>query len=224
MQQSSGGSTGFLRQRGFQILLVVLVAHSAVYYSFLRPEPPVSAQPLVSFPKQIDGWGMTAEYPVEAEVQAVLKADDTLNRTYNVSSGSSQAGLFVAFFRSQQAGQAPHSPKNCLPGSGWEALKSSTVSLKVAGRAEPIEVNRYIIARGESKAMVFYWYQSHGRVVASEYWSKFYLVMDSLRYHRSDTALVRVIVPISGDEADAEKTAGQFVQSTFGRLSTILPS
>jgi EpsI family protein len=224
-QQQSSSLGSLLHQRGFQILLAVLVLHSVVYYGFLRPEPPVHAKALNEFPKEIAGWDMTGEFPVEPEVQEVLKADDTLNRTYNMP-GVPQAGFFVAFFRSQQAGQAPHSPKNCLPGSGWEQLRSGTIKVKVDDRAEPIEVNRYLIARGDNKAMVLYWYQSHGRVVASEYWSKFYLVADSLRYRRSDAALVRVIVPIASDsdESKAEATATQFVRASFGRLAAILPS
>jgi len=225
MPQSESGDFGFLRQRGFQILLAFLALHAVAYYSFLRPEPPVDAHPLAEFPRQLSSWSLVEEHPVEAEVQAVLKADDTLNRTYSATNKPVQAGLFVAFFRSQQAGQAPHSPKNCLPGSGWEQVKSGTVRLNIAGRAEPIEVNRYIVARGDNKAMVFYWYQSHGRVVASEYWSKVYLVWDSIRLHRSDTALVRVIVPVvDADEATAEKTASDFVGDSFQRLATILPS
>jgi EpsI family protein len=225
MPQRDSDSFGFLRQRGFQVLVVVLGVHAAAYYAFRTPEPPVNSRPLAEFPRQIDGWGMSAEHAVEAEVQDVLKADDTLSRTYAPVAGNAPAGLFVAFFRSQQAGQAPHSPKNCLPGSGWEPVESGTTKINVPGRPEPIEVNRYIIARGENKAMVYYWYQSHGRVVASEYWSKIYLVLDAIRYHRSDTALVRVVIPVvDANESAAEQVGAQFVQASFSQLATILPS
>jgi EpsI family protein len=221
----SASPFSFLGHRGAQVLLAFLALHAITYYSFLSPEPPVQARPLAQFPDQVSAWSKIGEYPVEPEVQAVLKADDTLSRAYSSSSNPVQAGLFVAFFRSQQAGQAPHSPKNCLPGSGWEQVKSGTVQIAVPGRPEPIEINRYIVARGENKSMVFYWYQSHGRVVASEYWSKIYLVWDSMRSHRSDTALVRIVVPVvNSDEAAAEKTAIDFVQASFGGLSSLLPS
>jgi EpsI family protein len=238
MQQSEPGATtlsaprphkaisgGFLSGRGPQILFGFLVLHSILYYSFLRPEPPVNARPLAQFPAQVLDWTQAAEYPIEPEVQAVLRADDTLNRTYAAAGERVQPNLFVAFFRSQQAGQAPHSPKNCLPGSGWEQIKSGMISFAVPGRTELIEVNRYIVQRGENKSMVLYWYQSHGRVVASEYWSKIYLVLDAIRSHRSDTALVRVVVPVIGsDEAGAERTATEFVKATFTGLSQLLPT
>jgi EpsI family protein len=215
----------FLSRRGPQLLLVALVLHATAYYSFLRPEPPVNAKPLAQFPNQVSEWTQVGEFPVEPEVQEVLKADDTLSRAYASATQPAQAGLFVAFFRSQQAGQAPHSPKNCLPGSGWEQVKSGTIQIPIAGRTEPIEINRYIVARGDNKSMVFYWYQSHGRVVASEYWSKIYLVWDSMHSHRSDTALVRIVVPvINSDEAAAEKTATEFVRASFGGLANLLPS
>ena len=66
-------------------------------------------------------------------------------------------------------------------------------------------MKRYLVVRGESKTLVLYWYQTPKRIVASEYAAKFWLAADSVRYRRSDTSLVRVIVPvgaISLEEAD----------------------
>jgi EpsI family protein len=221
----SDSTFSFLRNKGLQLLTAALLLHSAAFYTLAKPEPLLTTRHLSELPQQMDSWGMVEETPIEPEVQEVLKADDTLSRVYANPSIAQQAGLFVAFFRSQQAGQAPHSPKNCLPGSGWEPTSSGTVKVNLKGRAEPIEVNRYTVARGENKAMVLYWYQSHGRVVASEYWSKIYLVTDSIRLRRSDTALVRVVVPVSGlTEERAEQVAFEFVRSSFPNLSAILPS
>jgi EpsI family protein len=69
-----------------------------------------------------------------------------------------------------------------------------------------------------------YWYQSHGRVVASEYAAKFYVVVDALRYNRTDTALVRVAVPVTGSDEDAVRTAREFVMACFAPLAQLLPS
>jgi len=82
-----------------------------------------------------------------------------------------------------------------------------------------------VVAKGEDKSVVLYWYQSRDRVVASEYRAKFYLVADAIRYNRTDTALVRVVVPMSGnDPAFATKTAEEFVQAFFGTLRRLLPA
>jgi EpsI family protein len=89
-------------------------------------------------------------------------------------------------------------------------------------------VNNVVIEKGLDRQVVMYWYQSHGRVVASEYWGKIYLVTDAVRYARTDGALVRVVVPIRGSDADAnaaaEKTATEFTKTLFTQLDRYLPS
>ena len=89
-------------------------------------------------------------------------------------------------------------------------------------------VNRFVIQKGLDRDVVLYWYQSHGRVVASEYTSKMYMVYDALRLNRTDGALVRVITPIlDNDSADGQAAAGRataFVQAAFPRLGELLPS
>ncbi len=82
-----------------------------------------------------------------------------------------------------------------------------------------------MVSKGEDKSVVLYWYQARDRVIASEYRAKFYLVADAIRYNRTDTALVRVVVPVSGsDSAAATKTAEEFVQAFFMDLRRHLPA
>jgi len=148
---------------------------------------------------------------MEKKVQEVLRADDTLNRLYLDPVRAARAFLFVAFFKTQRYGQAPHSPKNCLPGAGWQPVEDRRIPLAVPGQAIPIEVNEYIISHGDQQSVVLYWYQSHSRVIARELEAKFWLVADAIRYHRSDTALVRVMVPVAGNgRAAAEQVAADF--------------
>lgn len=156
---------------------------------------------------------------------AVLRADDTLTRFYGVPKSNQGLNLFIAFFKTQRTGKAPHSPKNCLPGSGWEPLNVGFFSIPVAGRPAPVEVNKYVVTKGEHRSVVLYWYQSRDRVVASEYWAKVWMVLDSIRYNRSDTSLVRITVPIvQGDEEQALAAAVRFAQSIFPLLRKHLPS
>jgi EpsI family protein len=92
------------------------------------------------------------------------------------------------------------------------------------GQAAPIEVNRYIIASGERRSLVMYWYQSRDRVVANEFYAKFWVMADAIRYNRTDTALVRVIVPVAGEDEDgAERQAADFVRSFYPELRQHLP-
>jgi EpsI family protein len=158
---------------------------------------------------------MEHEYTLEKEVQDLLNADDTLNRIY-VNSQRTGASLFIAYFRTQRYGQSPHSPKNCLPGSGWQPTEDSKFPVAVPGRDAPIVINKYVIARGNEQSVVLYWYQSHNRVIAGELPAKLWLIADAIRFHRSDTALVRVIVPVQDNAKDvAQKTAVEFVQAVY---------
>jgi EpsI family protein len=209
------------------VLTIVLLLQSAGYYAAeLRKEKVPPVRPLQEFPVLVNGWLTVQDTPLEKEIQDVLRADDTLNRTYASPDRSIAANLFMAFFRTQRTGQSPHSPKNCLPGSGWEPSETGflTVDLPGSGHA-PITINRYIVSRGEQRSAVLYWYQSHNRVIASEVAAKVWLVADSVRYHRSDTALVRVVVPVRGnDDAEAVAAGVRFVRDLFPAIEKQLPS
>jgi len=216
----------FLNSRYALWLSALLALQGAVYYATAsRPEltPPVG--PLVSFPAALPGWLMVQDFPVDPEIQAVLKADDTLNRLYATPSRNALAYFFIAYFKTQRTGATPHSPKNCLPGSGWEPVESpQTISVKIAGRETPLVANRYVVGRGDQKLAVLYWYQGHGRTIANEFSAKFWLIADSIRYRRSDTALIKVQIPVGeGDSAAAVRTAVAFLQAAYPALSNQLP-
>ena len=167
---------------------------------------------------------MARDVPIEKEVQDVLKADDTLNRVYVNPSRTDYAFLFIAYFKTQRYGQAPHSPKNCLPGSGWEPVETGRQTIDVPGWNGPIVTNRYVVEHGDEKSVVLYWYQTHNRIIASEYWAKFWLVVDSIRYRRSDTALVKIVVPVHDNNIGAATAMGvQLIQAVFPSLLRQLP-
>ena len=168
---------------------------------------------------------MAREFPIEKEVEDVLKADDTLNREYLNSSNTAAIVFFIAFFKTQRYGQSPHSPKNCLPGAGFEPIESSIIHVTVPGRASPIEVNKYVTERGDEKSVTLYWYQSRNRIIASEYWARYWLVMDAIRFRRSDTSIVKIVVPVINDRFDAATNAGvQFIRAAFPALLKALPA
>jgi EpsI family protein len=184
-----------------------------------------SHKALAQFTLDKGPWRMSEELEMDKDSLEVLKADDILSRAYVDDKNQEMATLFVAYFSTQRTGKAPHSPKNCLPGSGWVPSQSSVVTIPVPGQEQPIAVNEYVIARGDNESVVLYWYQSHDRVIASEYAAKVYTVTDSLRYNRSDTALVRVVVAVNnGDREKAIQTAKTFVQAFYQPLKEYLPA
>jgi EpsI family protein len=189
-----------------------LIQGAAFYGISQRAEAIPPAKPLSAFPSAIGEWRMVREGDIEKDERDVLRADDYLTRDYAATPGKT-ASLFVAYFRSQRAGQTPLSPKNCLPGSGWTWSVSDTIRVDIAGRARPIEINRYIVSKGEEHAVVLYWYQSRDRVVASEYRAAAFTAWDALRYNRTDTELVRVVTPTTQNGVD-------FIQAFFTTLQS----
>lgn len=201
-------------------LTLVLGLQAGAFYTVRsRAETVPAIAPLATFPTSFGEWHTAQEVPMEPGILEVLRADDTLNRVCVNSAGTAAVYLFIAFFKTQRTGQTPHSPKNCLPGGGWEPLESGTQSITVPGLASAVAVNRYIVQRGSEQSVVLYWYQTQHRIIASEASAKFWLVLDAIRYRRSDTALVKVTVPVQKDRVDLAMEAGiQFVQAIFQDL------
>jgi EpsI family protein len=196
-----------------------------MFYGFSRNEKIPARLPLADFTLTGTDWRSIQDVELSQDEKDVLQADDILERLYQDQRGGRSASLFVAFFDTQKTGKAPHSPKNCLPAAGWVPSRNEIVEIPVPGQAQPIQANRYIVARGDNQSVVLYWYQSHNRTVASEYWAKYYTVVDSIHYNRSDTALVRVVVGVNnGDTQRAIKTATDFAVAFFPQLKQHLPS
>ena len=218
------------------IVVSCFIAGAVCLTVISRTEAVPLREPLETFPMQIGQW--TGErLDLEAATLANLGVDDYLDRAY-VTPDQSAVALYIGYYQSQREGDFIHSPLNCLPGAGWSPLSHDRIRITTGENgheplpADPtlrgIEVNRYVVQKGLDRRLVLYWYQSHGRVVASEYWGKFYLVADALRMNRTDVALVRVISPINGqDQASnqaAERLAVHFVRLMFPLLDRYLPA
>jgi EpsI family protein len=210
------------------ILLVCFVAGAGLAARAERPEPVPARATFDRFPMQVGDWQGVQQPPFDANILAVLGVDDYLTRAY-VAPDRSAVGLYIGYYGSQRQGDTMHSPLNCMPGAGWEPVSNRMLPISIAADgsapASQIVVNRYVIQKGLDRQLVLYWYQSHGRVVASEYWGKFYLIRDAMRLNRTDGALVRVIAPIAGDDGEtkAEGQAVGFVKALFPLLGSYLP-
>ena len=163
------------------------------------------------------------EVPIEPEVTAQLGADRTLNRIYLQGSTGAPVSVLVAWFRTQRGGASqPHSPKVCLPGAGWTPQNSGEISL--ATEAGEIRVNRYVVAKGAERAVVLYWYQTPGRVIAGEWAAKFWLAADALRDKRTDTSLVRILAwAAASDDRQADRAASGMAGKLYPVLRKTLP-
>jgi EpsI family protein len=209
-----------LATRGVVLALVLLAAAAVLPTSTDAESVPVRS-PLPTLPLSIGEWVGADAPPLTDEIRRMVGVDDYVLRTYRSATGA--VGLYAGYCTSQKQGDAIHSPMNCLPGAGWVPGEYARIPIESAGRR--IEVNRYVIRKGEDRQIALYWYEGRGRAVANEYESRALLVWDALRRNRSDGALVRITSPVAKGQSvdDAERQAVAFGAQLLPQLSRHIP-
>jgi len=187
----------------FVIAAALMAATAVLLQAHSRSEFFPPRQPLSSLPLHLGAWA-GQEYALDQQTLDILGPGEFLLRDYeDASQPQLPIGLFIAYFPSQKAGDTIHSPNHCLPGAGWvPTLRQLAQISRPDGSSFP--ANRYVVSKEGNRQLVLYWFEAHGRAVASEYWAKYYLVADSVRMNRSDGGLVRLMSPMyPGETPDA---------------------
>lgn len=203
------------------VRLLTIACCLAATQGVLRVTAAADAAPTArpnDIPFAIDSWHGRDDGRLDRDTEQLLQADAYTLRTYY--RGAAAVGLYVAYYATQRSGHTIHSPLNCLPGTGWTWLDRGREQLRAGDGS--IEVNRAIAQKDATRMLLYYWYQSRGRVVASEYQNKFLLMRDALLLHRSDGALVRIVAPIAGG-GDPSAAAAAFVGTLYPVLTHFLP-
>jgi EpsI family protein len=200
------------------ILGVGLLVNSWAYLG----EAHVDRKALKDFPQQLGNWSRVGtDTQLDAATLQVLRASDYLLRNYRRTDGRF-ANFYVGYYSSQRNGATYHSPLNCLPGSGWNLSEPGKITI-VTPSGTSFVANQYFIQNGTYRLAMIYWYQGRGRAVASEYWGKIYTVLDSVRLRRSDGAMVRITVPVTGSEWAAMAAAAELASTATGELGDFVP-
>jgi len=148
--------------------------------------------PLSTVLPTVDGF-TTKQQTLSDEEKAVAGMSEYVARSYWRDTVVAFT-TFVSYYERQAQGKTIHSPRNCLPGAGWEVLNAGTSRIASGGASHV--VNHYTLKNGPASAVVYYWYQGRGRVVANEYRVKWNLLRDAAVLGHTEEALVRVVVPI----------------------------
>ena len=228
----------------YLLAVAILVAATVFIETVSHGEATVTNRPFSTFPLLLADRWEGRELGLEDKVLNILQLSDYMMRVYVPAAG--QVGeetegkvstenqslretralpvwLYVGFYQSQRTGATYHSPKNCLPGAGWQFTKSEYVTLPMPGD-QSVTINRVLIQKGLEKQVILYWYHDRGRVIPSEYWAKGYLVWDAMTKHRSDGSLVRISVPVrGGDEDEAFDHAVRFLEDMWPVLLDFMP-
>jgi EpsI family protein len=169
------------------------------------------AEPLDNISREIDDASGVDNAPLTPGVLRELKCTNYLSRTY--TKRNIQADLFIAYYSEQRAGESMHSPKHCLPGAGWEIWDYGKTDIETNSRS--FVVNKYSIEASGQRKIVLYWYQSKGRIIASEYAGKLLLARDALMQNSTAASIVRIIVD---DRPDALEFARGFASRIIPQM------
>ncbi len=196
-----------------------MAAQGFAVHTFVGNERVPTAPNLARLPESIDGWQRFAEVSIAPGTLQQLGADQTLERTYLNPATGATVDLFVAWFQSQRGGATqPHSPKVCMPGSGWLPVESTEIRMNTS--LGEIPVQRYVVANRGVTAVALYWYQTPRRVITGEWEAKFFTFADGMRDRRTDTAIVRIF---ANSSSNGEREAVNFARSIYPLLRDLLP-
>jgi EpsI family protein len=205
------------------LTIVILLAAVAANHYFSKPDISLPRKSLAEFPKELGDWIAISEQKIDYQSMKVLQVDDYFMRNYRNSRGD-MIGLYIGYFKSQREGKGIHSPRLCLPGAGWAPVNTEVYQMAIPGHnPETVAVNKYVMGKGLDRQLYLFWYHGRGRIYASEYWNKIYLIWDGLTKKRTDGALVRLNNPIIGSTEDALKTQFDFIQLFLPLLKEYIP-
>jgi EpsI family protein len=206
------------------LIVVAILCATSLALGYVHRSKDIHPQkPFSEFPTTIGSWQGRVDH-FDESVYEVLGVDDSVLSHFANKKGE-YVQLYIGFHQSQREGDLIHSPKNCMPGGGWNIVRTNRVDLQVASRDHrSVQVIQLVLQNGLRKQMVLYWYHSRGRVIASEYSQKIYLVIDSVTRHRTDGSFVRLIAPIAGDEDETLALLKKFAIDLFPILDDYIPS
>jgi len=200
------------------LTVLLLVATAGIERVVSGQDAAVLRTPLQTLPFVVGGWHGRAA-PLASDVVALLGVDDHVYRTY-VRDGV-PLNLYAGYYDSQRRGDTMHSPRNCLPGAGWQPVESGVIDIPTA--AGSVRVNRYVIQKGAQRQVALYWYQGRGRVIANEYANKAYLMWDAATSRRTSGGMVRIITPVTTTTDAATRHATSFAAALLPRLREVMP-
>ena len=178
-----------------RFLPAVLLGAGVLLISGLREQLRVPPRaPMRTLQVSAPGYDVQTDVEVKEEEQRIAGMDDYVMRAFQKDSVDAGFSVYVGYYTYQVQGKTIHSPKNCLPGAGWEQISWRVLPVAAAGATYP--VNRYLLGNEGRQALVYYWYQGRGRAEASEYVVKWNLLVDAAIHRRTEEALVRIVVPV----------------------------
>lgn len=209
---------GYFSRPFVAAVFIVLAMSLATERVATREEIVPARTSLTEFPISVQGWE-GVRVPFKNNEDAILGLTDYHQADYRKD--GAPVNLYIGYVNSQRKGFVPHSPQACIPGGGWEITEATSHTFPTG--QGPLAVTKLTIAKGEYREIVYYWFRQRGKDMQGEYSMKLHLLIDSIRMHRTDGALVRIVVPWSGSAAATDAIAENFVQAIYKELPRFIP-
>ncbi len=205
-------------------LLILLLCTTSISSGYIQGREDIipARKAFLNFPLQMGKWQGHNDYLSQDYLQA-LKLTDYVIINYAQPESGSGVNFYSAYYQSQRKGVSVHSPKACIPGDGWQITQIGQrkfPDLTLDGNV--LELNRAVIQKGDSRQLVYYWFQQRGRTITNEYLLKWYLFYDAVTQNRTDGALMRLVTSV-GSAEDLE-AADQRLHSFLKVLMPDLPA
>ena len=207
-----------------QFWLIAFILVIAILY--LRVYTTIEAVPLTddidNFPKQVGSFTMTGSSEFSEGVLQELGVSSYINRDYRDKDGY-KLSLYWGYYEVQKEGSLIHSPKHCMPGSGWNPVNSEIITIQDPNSNNTYKINKILFQKGMDKISMLYWYQGRNRIVANEYLDRYFLIQDAILRQRSEGSLIRIIGPWI-ETGESEKKQHEFAIDLFKLLEKQLPN
>lgn len=202
------------------VIVYLLLGLTALFMSTHENVAVPVSQPLTGIPTQLDGWNMTGQSRFSSNVLANLKPSDYLYRTYKDLAGN-KAAIYLGYHNGGPDSGPIHSPKHCLPGSGWFELSQVQRTIQTANTEVPVVEAVY--QKGDQKEMFLYFFQVQGKILTDEYSLKLAEIVNSIFYKRRDSAFIRISVTFQGEASEAAKVADHLLVNIYPHIAATLP-
>lgn len=203
----------------FYVVYILLLGTALFVFLHEDVEVPV-ARPLDEIPIRLDGWTKVEETRFSEAVLKQLRPTDYLYRVY-ADDDRRSVSLYLGYHGGGPESGPIHSPKHCLPGSGWQNISEQSKTLTIGD--EEVRLVEAVYQNGGQRELFLYWFQVKGATLTNEYALKLAEITNSILHNRRDSTFVRISVPYREGDLGALEVGERFVRDFYSHIKAVLP-
>ncbi|MEW5746763.1 MAG: exosortase C-terminal domain/associated protein EpsI [Nitrospirota bacterium] len=203
------------------ILVFALLAGTTLFLHLHEDVAVPINRPFAELPRHHREWRMVSQSSFSTNVLKVLKPTDYIYRVY-VNGDGVPVHIYVGYHSGGKESGGIHSPKHCMPGSGWYQAAEERVAVDLGGQSR-VRLVKAVYQKGGDSELFLYWFQVKDRALSDEYSLKLYEIVNSMLYSRRESAFIRVSVPFNADRESAYAAGVAFIRDFYPLIMEFLP-